>query len=432
MPKQERIPGLIAILLLSLGLLIPYLIGLGLGEAQAGQTGWQSLHSRAQSIFCQEGSNPTGNAYMFATGITLLITLVAHAQENRLGVWGAALRRHGFEIFIVLLLVSLPFISAWQTDSSVCERGKAYFWQSIFIDVFIMAILAISYNLLFGFTGIISFGHAAFFGLGAYLVGIFIKLLVWPWWVAILVTLLVGVVIALVNGVVGLRIRGLYFALFTLAFAEIIYLLAGNRLLVKITGAEDGFTFSVPDFLNNTTNRLFFYYLTAILLILAYLIVRRLMKSPTGQVFYAMRDNEERTQMLGYNTFVYKLIALIVSGVMATGAGVLRGIAAKGASPNVLGVGFTFDPLLSTIIGGIGTFPGPVIGASFIHLLEQSLRNTVLTIGSLEINIGERWALILGIIFIIVVMAFPRGIVGTVQVAYLRWKARRKDASEVR
>ena len=169
---------------------------------------------------------------------------------------------------------------------------------------------------------------------------------------AVLASLLIGVVIALIKGVVGLRIKGLYFALFTLAFAQVFYLLAGNRLLTNITGAEDGFTFDVPDWLNLTQNRLFFYYLTLAALALAFWLVRRLMNSPTGRVLAALRDNESRAQMLGYNVFYFKLIAIIVAGLMATGAGVLRGIALKGASPEVLSLTYTFDPLLMTLVGG--------------------------------------------------------------------------------
>src|SRR5690606_14248067 len=212
----------------------------------------------------------------------------------------------------------------------------------------ILAILAISYNLIFGFGGIVSFGHAAFFGTGAYAVGLLMTHLAWPWWLATIGALLLGVIIALIMGFVGLRIRGLYFSLFTLAFAEVLFLLAGNRIMVNITGAEDGFTFQVPDFLNVTTNRLFFYYMTLVLLALAFLLVRRLMGSPTGRALHAMRDNEDRAQMIGFNTFYFKLIVIIIAGVMATGAGVLRGLMFKGASPNVLGLDFTMEPLLMT------------------------------------------------------------------------------------
>jgi branched-chain amino acid transport system permease protein len=420
----------VAMIFLAGALLVPYLFALATGEPNPDLAGWQAIHSRAQSVYCADGSTTTGLLYLAFTILAFSGAALGHLAGSRLAGLGDGLRRYGSGIAVILLLVTIPFLLAWQTDSSVCERGEAYFWQSIFIDVYILAILAISYNLLFGFSGIISFGHAAFFGTGAYLIGIFIKLLEWPWWASILAALLAGVVIALFMGFVGLRIKGLYFALFTLAFAEVMFLLAGNRLLVNITGAEDGFTFNIPDFLNTTRNRLFFYYLVVFFLVLSYALVRRLMSSPTGQVLFALRDNEERTQMLGYNTFYFKLISLVIAGVMATGAGVLRGIAAKGASPNVLGVGFTFDPLLSTIIGGMGTFAGPVVGAAFIHLVEQGLRDTVLTIGSTEINIGERWALILGIIFIVVVMAFPRGIVGTLQQYWNRWKMKRQTRVE--
>jgi len=207
----------------------------------------------------------------------------------------------------------------------------------------------------------------------------------------------------------------------------VFFLLAGNRILVNVTGAEDGFTFDVPDWLNATRNRFFFYYMTLVLMVLAFLLVRRLMDSPTGQVLRALRDNEERAQMVGFNTLYFKLIALVIAGVLATGAGVLRGLSLKGASPNVLGVSFTFDPLLATIIGGTGTFAGPVLGAFGLHLVEQALRDTVVTLGSLEVNIGERWALILGVLFIVIVLLFPRGVVGTLQGWRARWRETRRN-----
>ena len=345
--------------------------------------------------------------------IETLAMIGVHWKESLLGPISAAIKENGWHTLAVLVLVAVPFLIAWGTDSSVCTRGKAFFWESIFVDVFILTILAISYNLLFGFSGIVSFGHAAFFGLGAYSVGLLMKFPNWPWWLAIIGALLIGVVIALVKGVVGLRIKGLYFALFTLAFAQVFFLLAGNRLLADITGAEDGFTFAVPDWLNAAKSRLFFYYLTLVVLVAAFLLVRRLMNSPTGRVLSALRDNESRAQMLGYNTFHFKLIAIVLAGLLATSAGILRGLALKGASPEVLGLDFTMTPLIMTIVGGQGTFAGPVIGAFSLHLIEESLRDFTLTLGDQQIKIGERWALILGVIFILSVMVFPYGIVGT-------------------
>ena len=418
--------GLLNAILLAALVLIPYVAAVTAGQPDPDPTGLARWHSAAESIYCEKGLTPTGSILMIEAALLFIALLALQWKATLLGGVGLALKQDGWHLLGLLALVAMPFIIAWQTESSVCVRGKAFFWESIFVDVFILAILAISYNLLFGFSGVVSFGHAAFFGMGAYTVGLFMHHLSWPWWLAILGSLLIGVAIAVVKGVVGLRIKGLYFALFTLAFAQVFYLLAGNRLLADITGAEDGFTFDVPDWLNAAKNRFFFYYLALALLVLAFLLVRRLMNSPTGKVLSALRDNEARAQMLGYNTFYFKLIAIVLAGLLASGAGVLRGLALKGASPEVLSLTFTFDPLLMTIIGGQGTFLGPVIGAFGIHLTEEALRDTVLTLGATEINIGERWSLILGVLFIISVMVFPYGIVGTLTIRWRQWQAERR------
>lgn len=409
-------------------LLLPYGVALALGTPDAELTGLAALHSRAESVYCVDGLSPASLLLLAEILLLAGLRLAAEGMGERMGALGRLLRAHGWLLVGVLALVVAPFVIGWRTDSSVCERGKAFFWESVLIDVFILAILAISYNLLFGFSGIVSFGHAAFFGMGAYTVGLLMEHGGWPWWLAVLGALGVGVLLALLKGGVGLRIKGLYFALFTLALAEILFLLAGNRILVSLTGAEDGFTFDVPEFLNMTQNRVGFYYLTLALLVGAFLLVRRLMNSPTGRVLSAIRDNEGRAQMLGYDTFRFKLLAIIVAGLLATGAGVLRGLSLKGASPNVLGLDFTMMPLLMTIIGGQGTFLGPVVGAFLLRLLEQALRDTVLTVGGVEMNLGERWSLILGVVFIGIVLLFPQGIVGTVQGRWQGWRLRRATA----
>lgn len=248
--------------------------------------------------------------------------------------------------------------------------------------------------------------------------------LAWPLGLSIVASLILSVLMGFLVSVVAVRIRGLYFALFTLAFAEIFFVLSQNRILTNITGAEDGFTFPVPDWINATKNRLTFYYLALLFLILCFWLIRRVVNSPTGRVMNALRDNEERAMMLGYNTFWFKTLSIVLAGAMATGAGILRGLLTKGASPNVLGVGFTVDPLLMTLIGGQGTFTGPAIGAFALRLTEQLLRDAVLTIGEWSVNIGERWALILGAIFILSVMVFPQGIVGTMKAQWVKWRSK--------
>jgi branched-chain amino acid transport system permease protein len=413
----------ISIGLLLLFVAIPYTFAVVTGTAEAELSGLKAIHSAAESVYCAKGLTTVSYIFLAELAIVLAAIIVNPLLKDRFGSFSTALKRDGWQIFAVMVLIVIPFVIAWNTESSVCTRGKAFFWESVFIDVFILSILAISYNLLFGFSGVLSFGHAAFFGMGAYTIGLLMLHLEWPWWLAVVSALVIGALIALFKGYVGLRIRGLYFALFTLAFAEIFFMLAGNRIMVDITGAEDGFTFSVPDWLNITKNRLSYYYLVLLVLIFAFLVVRRLMNSPTGRVLVAMRDNEDRAQMIGYNTFRFQLISLVIGGVIASGAGVLRGIALKGVSPNVLGINFTMDPLLMTLMGGAATFAGPVVGAFGLRLTEQVLRDTIVTIGQTEVNIGEQWSLILGVIFIVIVLAFPQGIVGTIYARGLNTRA---------
>jgi branched-chain amino acid transport system permease protein len=395
--------------------LIPLIFAALSGTAETGLSGFSAMKNSAVSVYCADGTTGMSRILFAEIALVFVGLLVLPRLGERFERFTAEFKRDGWHLLVLMLLIAVPFVIASNTASSACTRGKAFFWESVFIDVFILAILAISYNLVFGYSGILSFGHAAFFGMGAYTVGLLMMHLEWPWWLAVVIALVVGALIAIFKGYVGLRIRGLYFALFTLAFAEIFFMLAGNRVMVDLTGAEDGFTFQVPDWLNITKNRLFYYYVVLFFLVFAFILVRRLMNSPTGRVLVAMRDNEDRANMIGFNTFRFQLIALVIAGVLASGAGVLRGLALKGVSPNVLGISFTMDPLLMTLMGGAATFAGPVVGAFGLRLTEQVLRDTIITIGQTEVNIGEHWSLILGVIFIIIVLAFPQGIVGTWQ-----------------
>jgi len=316
------------------------------------------------------------------------------------------------------VLVLLPFIVQWMTgDPATARRGESVFWQGLMIEVYILAILAMSYNLIFGFTGVISFGHALFFGVGGYALAIFTEKLsdgaAWGLPVGLAVGLIIAGVLGLLIGLVSLRLRGVYFALFTLAVAEMFFIFFSR---FGFTSAEDGFGVgAVPDWLNATRNRLMFYYLTLTLMTLTFVFIRRLVSSPVGAVMIAIRENEERAQAVGYNTLNYKLFAITVSSILAALAGALHVVFNKKVGPEVLGLPFTVDALLGTIIGGMGTFAGPVLGIGGIHLSDRLLRDTVLNIGNVTLDIGASWNVILGTAFILVVILFPRGIVGTVQ-----------------
>lgn len=327
-----------------------------------------------------------------------------------------------FPLFVLLFLILFPHLVGWMTNTSpLARRGLAVFWQGIAIELLIFAMLTMSYNLVFGFTGVISFGHALFFGLGGYIVGGMLRMDINPE-----IGLLLGVVLAfalcgvlgLLVGLVSLRLRGVYFAMFTLAVAEMVFLFFRSN---PATGSEDGFALAVmPEWIDSTRNRLFFYYITVVAFVFMFLFIRRLMTSPTGAVLLAIRENEDRARAIGYNTLAYKLLAITVAGVLASAAGVLFTLLNKKVGPEMLSVTYTVDPLLMTIVGGIGTFSGPVIGGAGLRLVDRLLREATITIGGTVIDIGPSWPMILGTIFVLVVIVFPHGIVGT----FNRWRAR--------
>lgn len=344
------------------------------------------------------------------------------------------LRKNGLPLLLFAFLILFPFIVGILTDSSpygvargdrMIMRGESVRWQSVFIEVYILAILAMSYNLLFGFTGVISFGHALFFGTSGYILGLMLEYTEVDTTLALILGSAVGIllcgVLALVIGFVTLRLKGVYFAIFTLAVAEMFFIFFGRW---QLTRAEDGFAITdLPQWLDPSQSRINFYYLTLVVVILTFFFIRRLVNSPTGAVFQAIRENEDRAQSMGYNTLNYKLISIMLSGMLAGAAGLLQVILNKKVGPELLGVSYTVDPLLMTIIGGIGTFTGPVIGAGGLHFLDVFLRDAQINLGGVVIDIANIWALLLGFIFILAVIVFPYGIVGTWQ----KWRLRRRQ-----
>ncbi len=352
--------------------------------------------------------------------------------------WRETLRSNWVLILIAIFLIAFPFVVGWLTGSSpvgvprgdrMIMRGELVRWQSVLIEVFILGILTMSYNLLFGFTGIISFGHALFFGIGAYALGLGLQYTSLDSGAGLLVGIVAGVVVAglmgVVVGLVSLRLRGVYFAIFTLAVAEMFYIFFGRFALTK---AEDGFAItSLPVWLDPSQSRLNYYYIALVLFVFTFLFIRRLVNSPSGAVFQAIRENEDRAQSIGYNTLNYKLFSLVVAAVLAAVAGMLQVLLNKKVGPELLSIGYTVDPLLMTVIGGVGTFTGPIIGSAGLHLLDVFFRDSTLVIGGLSIDVSAIWSLLLGFIFIIVVLVFPQGVVGTWQ----RWRTRgRKQSAE--
>jgi len=284
---------------------------------------------------------------------------------------------------------------------------------------FTLGVAALSYNLLFGFTGVLSFGHALFFGAGVYLPAIALRH--WEWTVipSLLFGLAGGLVLALAVGALSLRTRGVYFAMVTLAFAQAGAVIVGKNV-GDLTGGEEGLslrTRGLPEWMVGVINTRNLYWLALATLIVVYLVAWRLVTSPVGQVWKGIRENEERVEMLGLRPYLFKLLAFVISGGLATLGGMVYLFLASGATPRVVGANFTVTLLLMVIIGGSGSLWGPVAGALLYHYLDIRLTDWAASdaVAGLPTVLSRPLRdplFIFGVIFILLVMFFPRGIAG--------------------
>ncbi len=326
-------------------------------------------------------------------------------------------RRRGL-LIVTGLMVLFPFLVSILVDgagvSAVInnDQGNARFLQGLAIEIFILALYAISYDLILGITGLLSFGHAMFFAVGAYTFGIALKTFELNWIIALLVVLVAAVLQALLFAVVLPRVRGIAYALVTLGFASVFWIVIQSSDLQKWAGAEIGLQgVPAPVWFLDTTNERFLLYLASLaLVVVTYLVFTRIVDSPAGKVLTAIRENEDRALMLGYNTFWFKVLALAVGSVTASLAGVLHAIHEPIITPNVASLGWMVTALLVVLIGGLGTISGAVVGAAVFRLLEYYL---------------DRWfggtsALLIGVAYVAIVLYLPYGIVGTWRVRSLR------------
>jgi len=307
-------------------------------------------------------------------------------------------------IFILLPFVVGIFDGASPTEVWMNESGQSKFIQGLSIEIFILALYALSYDLIFGFTGLLSFGHSMFFAVGAYLTGILLKsfglsLAATFFWI-----LIAGIIQALLFGMVLPRVKGITFALVTLGMASVFHVLVLSTELGDFTGSDVGLQgVIVPDFISPANERLRLYFIILAILALVFMLYKRFVNSPTGRVCIAIRENEGRALMLGYNTFYFKLAALMLSSLTAALAGMLHTIYQPIVSPNVAGLGYTVNALLIILIGGVGTLNGALIGAVVFRLLDYGLRR----------YIGESASFINGAVYVVIVLFLPYGIVGT-------------------
>ncbi len=316
-------------------------------------------------------------------------------------------------LLLLAALVVFPFVVAMLTGEPL-NKGMALFSQGLMIQVFIYAVFALSYDILMGHTGILSFGHALFFGTGAYTLGILVKYGQWSLPAAILAVIVIAAIESFIIGVLSLRVHGVYFAMVTLAFATVAAILVGATDFKQWTGAEDGLHgIPIPDVISPTLHRTEFYFVSLAFAVAMFLLVKLFVDSPSGRVWAAIRENEARATSIGYNTLVYKVQATIISGIIAALAGALNAMWNLSATPLAMDMGTTINALLMAIIGGSGTIIGPMLGAGVLELLGYFLNSWL----------GSVWQLVFGIIYILLVLFVPYGIVGTWRVKQSDWQA---------
>jgi branched-chain amino acid transport system permease protein len=269
-----------------------------------------------------------------------------------------------------------------------------------------LAMFACAFNLLLGFSGMLSFGHAAFFGSSAYATAWLATAHGWGAAPATLAGMAVSALLGLVVGVIAIRRRGIYFAMITLALAQLIYFVC---LEAPFTGGENGLQ-GVPrgSLLGvlELKSDVVMYYLVLAAFLAVFAFIRRVVQSPFGQVLKAIRENESRAVSLGYEINRYKLVAFMLSATLAGLAGSLKALVLGFATLSDVQQANSGEVILMTLLGGTGTFFGPVIGAAIVVTLQEYLSDIV----------GGWVTVIIGAVFIACVLAFRRGIVGELAV----------------
>src|SRR5213596_1208681 len=295
------------------------------------------------------------------------------------------------------------------------------FYTFLANDVIIWALFATSLNLLVGYTGLVSFGHAAYFGVGAYVTGILMKKLAVPFLLAWPAAGVLAGACALVFGFFCVRLTRIYFAMLTLAFAQIVWAICFKWN--DVTGGEQGMPeVPYPDLawmgslpvLRDWRASDHFYVLTVVLVALCLATLRRLVSSPFGRILTTIRENPERAEFIGVNVRRYELGAFVIAGAFAGLAGGLFGIFNRGVFPDFAYWTKSSEVLIMTLLGGMGMFYGPAVGALVLLVLNQQITSYT-----------EYWPFVLGTVLIVILFAFPGGIVGALSAAMTRLRMRR-------
>lgn len=289
---------------------------------------------------------------------------------------------------VALVLLALPFV-------------LSQFWTFIAIEVLAFALYAVSFNVLLGYGGMLSFGHAAFFGVGGYAAAILLKKAGLPAGVAFALVpfaaLLVSALVAVVIGLLSVQRSGIYFAMLTFAFQMLLYTIALKA--IGITGGDDGMTGLKPP--GALAQPFYYYYYALAFVAVSLYLLYRLVSSPFGFTLRALRANPRRVQYIGVNVRAHQLVAFVVSGAFAGLAGALFALSSGNVFPGWLNWTASATPIVMAVLGGVHTFLGPALGAAVYVVLEVFISGRT-----------EYWPLAMGVIIVALVLAMPEGLGG--------------------
>ncbi|MFH1036042.1 MAG: branched-chain amino acid ABC transporter permease [Pseudomonadota bacterium] len=340
--------------------------------------------------------------------------------------------RPGFVMQIALLLCLLAGPLIW----------PSFRVMDLVAKIMIFAVVVASFDIILGYTGIISFAHGMFFGLGAYSLALVCHHTPSPQYYHLLLAgataALISSTVAVVISALSLRVKAIFFAMVTLAVAEFCHILGYQWS--SLTMGEDGISFKLPGIFGvdwsggslwgtQINGRLTVYYLILVACVLLFVGLVRFVRSPVGRVLKAVRDNEQRAIALGYRVFRYRVLSTVFGSLVSSLGGVLFAMWLRYVNPDtVLGTSLMLTLLLMVIIGGLGTVYGGILGAAFIKTAEtwlpdlQKLAKSLFPQAPLVQRLAERWILIFGILYILVVLFFPKGVVGSLR----DWAERRR------
>ena len=303
--------------------------------------------------------------------------------------------RQNWVLIAVLVLLAL-----------VPLTGSRYY-VFLLTDVLIFGLFAVSLNLLLGYTGLVSFGQAAYFGIGSYAYALLIKKAGLVFGVAFALTGLSGAAAALIIGFFCVRLTKIYFAMLTLAFSQIVW-----AIIFKwnsLTGGDTGiYGIDFPEFIGSKTK---FFYFTLIVVVVSVFLLRRIVNSPFGRILTTIRDNPERTESIGINVKLFQLLAFIVSGFFSAISGGLFAIFNHSIFPDFCYWPISAEVLIMTLLGGMYSFFGPMVGAGVLLYLRLEVTSYT-----------QYWPFILGSILVLLLFFFPGGIVGFIQDQIKRWR----------